>query len=277
MRARHAVRLTAVLVVSLVIAVAGCSKSTTRGGLTQVAEASPAAPASSEATNAGSAAKAIAAARAKGLYAFVLFYKTGDSDTKAMRTGLDQAKKKLSAKAVFLTVDVTEKTDRALIEKYGIDRAPLPVVLALAPNGAVVKAFTKPVDEKALRDAFVSAKTSDMLKALQDGKLVALCVQGSKTQHNDESMKAARELVADPLLAGQAKVISVDPGSAAEKQLIEDCGLSPDMKEPTVILVAPPSSLVATVEGATTKTKLLDALRQGLAACGSGCGPSGCG
>jgi hypothetical protein len=221
--------------------------------------------------------KAIAKAAGAGRYAFVLFHRSGGSSGSPMQDSFDQAKAELQSRAVFVKVDVSKGTDAQLIDKYGIDRAPLPLILALAPNGAVTKAFTEPADAAALRKAFVSPVTARMLGVLQDGKLVALCVQGENTQHNEESMSAAREFVADESIRGQAEVMRLDPGDRDEAPLLDQCNLSPTLKEASIVLLVPPSSLVATVSGATTKAKLLSALQQGLAACGSGCGPSGCG
>ena len=287
-------RWSAVAVVGLVVLGAGCKQSPSSrsavaraGSTAQTAgEAAPPAAMPNRATEAaatGSAEamtateRAIAKAAEGGRYAFVLFYRPGESGGEQMRSTFDQAKPALQAKAVFLTVDVGQGAETALMGKYRVDTAPLPLTLALAPNGAVAKAFTKPVDGDALRTAFVSQTTARVLKALQDGKLVALCVQGENTRHNDESMAAARELVADERVGGQAEVMRLDPGDRDEAPLLEQCNLSPTLEEASIVLLVPPGTLVAAVSGATTKAKLLSALQQGLSACGSGCGPSGCG
>jgi len=279
-----------VAVVALSVLLVGCSR-TTPGG-SAVAPTPPIEPTAATAPQAGgpgealtadspvpvtAAAQAIARAAEGGRYAFVLFHRSGGPSADPMQAPFSQAKADLQSKAEFTTVDVDKDADAQLIDKYGIDRAPLPVILALAPNGAVTKAFTKPADAAALRKAFVSETTARMLKALQDGKLVALCVQGDNTQHNQESMDAAREFAADESLEGQAEVMRLDPGSRGEAPLLEQCNLSPTLREASIVLLVPPNTLVATVPGATTKAKLLSALQQGLAACGSGCGPSGCG
>ena len=287
----------ALLALATLAVVAGCNKTKTANtaafsdtgevvpaATEQTPPASPApataaAPSPSPSASQSPTEKAIAKAAEGGRYAFVLFHRSDGSSGNPLQASFDQAKAELKPRAELLTVDVSKGTDAQLIDKYKVDRAPLPIILALAPNGTVTKAFTKPADAAALRKAFVSETTTRLLKALQDGKLVALCVQGENTQHNQESMAAAREFVADESIGGQAEVMRLDPGSRDEASLLEQCNLSPTLKEASIVLLVPPNTLVATVPGATTKAELLSALQQGLAACGSGsgCGPSGCG
>jgi len=294
--AGRAVRYTLLALATLAV-IAGCNKTTpantaaasgTGGAALAATEQTPpaspttataAAPSPSPSASLSPTEKAIAKAAEGGRYAFVLFHRSDGSSDNPLQAPFDQAKAELEPRAEFLTVDVSKGTDAQLIGKYGVDRAPLPVILALAPNGAVTKAFTELADATALRKAFVSPVTAQMLKALQDGRLVALCVQGENTQHNQESMAAAREFAADGSLGGQAEVVRLDPGDRDEAPLLEQCKLSPTLEEASIVLLVPPNMLIATVSGATTKAKLLGALQQGLSSCGSGsgCGPSGCG
>jgi hypothetical protein len=156
-----------------------------------------------------------------------------------------------------------------------VRQAPLPLTLVMAPNGAIVNAFTKPVEEKALAGAFVSPKVAEVSKALQDRKLVALCLQGAGTKHNTESRQAAQQFVGDSRLGGQAVLVTVDPSK--ESDLLKRCGIRSIPTESTIVMLLPPGQLVASVTGGTTKDALLAKLQAALASCGSGCGPSGCG
>jgi len=219
--------------------------------------------------------KAIAQASREGKYSFVLFYRPGERASEAMKTTFDRAKGDLEAKAVFLPVDAAAPAEAGLVEKYGAKQAPLPLTLVIAPNGATVRAFTKPVDEQALAGAFVSPKVAEVTKALQDRKLVALCLQGPSTKHNSESRRAAEQFVADQKLGGQAVLIAADP--IREADLIKRCGMTAPPTEATIVLLAPPGSMVAAVAGATTKEALLQKLQSASSGCSSGsCGPSGC-
>ena len=61
----------------------------------------------------------------------------------------------------------------------------MPLVLAVAPNGAVTGGFPTTFEKQQLVDAIATPSTQKCLKALQDGKLVFLCVQNGETKSND--------------------------------------------------------------------------------------------
>jgi hypothetical protein len=255
--------------------VAGCG----RGSAATQAAGRPSATESSRAASPNTPAtpteRAIAQAGRDRKYSFLLFFRSKEQASEAMRDTFGRAKGKLGAKAAFLPVDVAAKAEAGLVEKYRAQQAPLPLTLVIAPNGATIRAFTKPVDEQALAGAFVSQKVAAVAKALQDKKVVALCLQGPSTTHNGESKRAAEGFIADQKLGGQGVLISADPSREAE--LIRRCGMTSPPTEATIVLLAPPGSMVAAVAGATTKEALLKKLQSASSSCSSGsCGPSGC-
>ena len=255
--------------------VAGCGE----GSAAAPATRRPNAAASSRAASAGfpstPVGKAIVQAGKDGKYSFVLFYRPKEEASEAMRDTLGRAKGKLGAKAVFLPVDIASKAESELVGRFRAQQAPLPLTLVIAPNGATIRGFTKPVDEATLAGAFVSPKVAEVTKALQDRKVVALCLQGPATKHNSESRRAAEQFVADQKLGGQAVLVMADP--SRETDLLKRCRMSAAPAEATIVLLAPPGSMVGTFAGATTKEALLQKLQSASSSCSSGsCGPSGC-
>jgi len=245
------------------------AKASSRAGATEPSRAA------SPNTLATPTERAIARAGRDGKYSFVLFYRPREQASEAMRDTFDRAKGKIGSQAVFLAVDINARGEAGLVEKYRVRQAPLPLTLVMAPNGAVVRAFTKAVDEKALGESFASAKVAEVLGALQARKLVAVCLQGAGTRHNAESKHAAQHFIADAKLGGQAVLVMADPRKEAD--LLKRCGISSPPRESTVVMIVPPGRLVATVSGATTKDVLVARLVAGLSSCGPGCATSGCG
>jgi hypothetical protein len=255
--------------------VTGCGK----GSAAPQASRTPEATASSRTALAGfpstSVGDAIVQAGKDGKYSFVLFYRPKEQASETMRATLERAKGKLKAKAVLLSVDIDAKSEAGLVEKFRARQAPLPLTLVIAPNGATIRGFTKPVDEATLAGAFVSPKVAEVAKALQDRRVVALCLQGPATKHNRESKRAAEQFVADQKLGGQAVLVTADP--SRETDLLKRCRISAAPAEATIVLLAPPGSMVGTFAGATTKEALLQKLQSAGSSCSSGsCGPSGC-
>jgi len=264
----------ALAVLSLVW-VTGCGKGSAAAQAARTPEAtasSRTAPAGFPATPVGNA---IVQAGKDGKYSFVLFYRPKEQASETMRATLERAKGKLKTKAVLLSVDIDAKPEAGLVERFRAQQAPLPLTLVIAPNGATIRGFTKPVDEATLASAFVSPKVAEVTKALQDRKVVALCLQGPATKHNRESKRAAEQFVADQKLGGQAVLVMADP--SRETDLLKRCRMSAAPAEATIVLLAPPGSMVGTFAGATTKEALLQKLQSASSSCSSGsCGPSGC-
>jgi len=246
----------------------------------QTAHSGGAPAASSERGNGAADSSASPAERAMerafkgGKHAFILFYRPAESEDRKMADTLTRAEANLRARAMFVQVDISSRVESRLIDKYRVRQAPLPLTLVMAPNGAIVQAFTKPVDEKTLAGAFVSPKVADLFKALQEKRLVTLCLQGGATKHNGESRRAAQQLVGDPKLKGQAVLIMADPHR--ETDLMKRCGIKGTLRESTIAIILPPGRLMVQVSGATTKDALMAKLVAALASCGAGCSPGGC-
>ena len=89
---------------------------------------------------AGQAALEQAAAANK--FAFIFFWKDRNPQTDKAWATLQPLAAKIADAAVVAAVQVTDPEEKQLVTHYGVDRAPLPLVLAIAPCGAVTKAIT---------------------------------------------------------------------------------------------------------------------------------------
>lgn len=217
------------------------------------------------------------AAQAKQ-YLFAFFWKSKDDQTAAMSEVLDAATKKAGARARSVSVCIAEASEKSIVEKFGLDRAPMPLVLAIAPNGAVMGGFPNKFTEKELLDSFGSPCSERCMKALQEGKLVLLCVQNNATNNNDEALSGVRDFKADERYAKHTEVIMLDPSDAAEASFLADLKIDPKESEAVTAFLAPPGSVIAEFKGATDKDTLIAALQKASTSCGpGGCGPGGCG
>ena len=119
---------------------------------------------------------ALDAAAQKQQYLFVLFHKKYDDATQAMKRTLQTALAKQGSRAGSVVVWTDDPTEKPLIDRWGLSRTPMPIVLAVAPNGAVTGGFPLKLTEQDVTGAFVSPATAGCLKATQARKLVLLCV-----------------------------------------------------------------------------------------------------
>ena len=130
--------------------------------------------------------------------------------------------------------------------------------------------------EQQLLDSFACPGLEKSLKALQDRKMLLLCVQNTATKSNDEAMKGVHDFVADPKYARNTEIVTLDPSDAAEAGFLKNLKVDPKTAEAVTLLLAPPGKTVGTFKGATNKSMLVAAATKGKSGCGCSSG-STCG
>jgi hypothetical protein len=211
-------------------------------------------------------------------YLFAFFWKTENEQSTTMRKVFEATVRKMEDRAQSVVVCVTDPSEKRIVEKFGLDRAPMPLVLALAPNGAVMGGFPTKFTEEELLDAFGSPCTEQCMKALQDNKLVLLCVQNGATKSNSEAARGVREFKADTRYSKATEIVMLDPADPEEASFLADLKIDPKESEATTAFLVPPGSVIAEFKGATDKGELIAALQKANTSCGpGGCGPEGCG
>lgn len=215
------------------------------------------------------------AAKAKK-YLFALFRNEENDQTAAMREVVKEAMKKLAARADSVEIDVTAASEKAIVDRFHLQYAPMPLLLAIAPNGVVTAGFTTTIEEQDLLEAFATPATEKCLKAFQDRKLAFLCIQNSKTKFSKEAMQGVREFARDERFAEDTEIIVIDPADAAEADLLKDLQIDPKTEEAITVFFMPPGKRIGEFRGATEVDELVATLVAAMSGCGCACGPGGC-
>lgn len=257
----------------ITLGLALCVAITSASGQTATGAKSPGIPETSASQDPSAGQSAMQRAAEAHKYIFLFFYHAEDGQTQAARKVFDAAMVKLTDRAISTTVRITDPQEKALVNKYGLDRAPMPLLLAVAPNGAVTRSFPVQFTEAQLDTAFVSSGMQKCLKALQDRKMAFICVQSSTTRRNAEAMKGVKEFVANAQYAKTTEIIIVDPTDAAEESLLKQFKVDPKTNEAVTVFLAPPGTTVGTYKGETKQDVLIAAAKTAA----KGCDPkSGC-
>ena len=140
----------------------------------------------------------------EGKYTFLLFYKQNDQLTKEMAATLNAGLANKTEQAVVASAQVGIPAEQALVTKYDVSRAPMPMTVVIAPNGALTGIFSQRVAVDKLSDAFVTPTMMLTMKSLQAGKLVLVTVQGSAKGFSKRS--AFQRSARDDLDAGGRSV-----------------------------------------------------------------------
>src|SRR5688572_14751981 len=128
--------------------------------------------------SASHAQQALQTAAEQGKFTFLLFHRANDAATQTMAQKLNNSvARREEATAAY--VNVADPAAKALVEKFGVSRSPLPLTLAVAPNGAITGVFSQRLAPESVDQAIVTPAMMHSMKALQDGKIVFVCVHGS--------------------------------------------------------------------------------------------------
>lgn len=222
---------------------------------------------------------AMDAAAQNGKYLFIFFWKDNDEQSRNMYGVFQSAMKKWSQSADSTGVQLTDPNEKPVVDKFAVSRAPMPLVVALAPNGAITKGFPVKFTEEQLQQAFVSPCTAKCLKALQERKLVLLCVGNERTQFSRAAWKGAQDFKADARFAKATEIVTLNPDDRSEGAFLQDLKVDPRTPQAVTVLLAPPGQPIARFAGPVTKDQLVAKLASAKAGpCAGGkCGPGGCG
>jgi hypothetical protein len=225
-------------------------------------------------------AAALRSAAKHNKYLFIFFWRDDTERSREMRGVFQAALAKMTDKAEAVEIQTEDPAEEPIVARYDVSRAPMPLVLAIAPNGAITKGLPTPFDEDQLRQAFVSPCTAECMKALEAHKLVLLCVEPASPQVKQVSLqKGVEEFTADQQYAGHSKVVVLHAGDEAEASFLKDLRVDPKTTVQVTVLMAPPAAVVGTFTGEVTKEQLVAKLKAAQSGCccpGGKCGPGGC-
>ena len=143
------------------------------------------------------------------------------------------------------------------MDRFRLQYAPMPLLLAIAPNGVITGGFPVRVNEQSLLNAFATPCTTTLLKALEDGKLVFVCVQNSKSESRKPAMRGVRKFRRDPRFAHGTEMIIVDPADATEKELLENLRIDPETPEAVTVFFGPRGRPIGEFYGETNLDELV--------------------
>lgn len=211
---------------------------------------------------------------------FIFFYDKDDNTTAEARQKLASYITTIPETAQWMAINRNDPAEQNLVKQFKVKKAPMPLVIAVAPNGAITGGFReKEINAKNLENAIASPNMQKCLKALQEGKLVFVCVQNKSTKNNEVNTQGVSEFLADPRFTQIAEQVLVDPNNASEAKLLSSFDLNPKTEEAVTVFIAPPGTILQTYKGAVSKKDLETTLRKATAGgCGPGvsCGPNGC-
>jgi hypothetical protein len=208
---------------------------------------------------AGQTENKIQQAGSNGKYSFVYLYKDSPENQE-----FAAAMQKSDSKAEPIFVDVNSSEEKAFIKRYNLKSVPLPFVLVIAPNGAIMRGFPKNFTEEELLASFASPTVEKSLKALQTRQLLFLCFE-----QEGDGVKAFRT---DPKYSKATTTVIVD--KTKDAAFLNQVGVTTDKG---AVFLAPPGRVVATFDSNVNKQEIEKTLEKSLkSCCPGGCCEGGC-
>ena len=193
-----------------------------------------------------------------GKYTFLLFYKINDAATQAMTATLKEGLASRTDTAVSAYVQVGQPAEKALVDRFDVSRAPMPMTIALAPNGAITGMFAQKLTAEGIENSFVTPTMTGCMKSLQAGKLVFVCVQGSAKAPAPASLK---DFQADPHFKDRLATFSLLAADPAEAKFLKQMQIDASKATgTTTVLLAPPGVLVGKFDALASKDDIAAAL-----------------
>jgi len=197
-------------------------------------------------------------AAADGKYTFLLFYKTNDAATQAMTATLKEGLASRTDTTVSASVLVGQPAEKTLVDRFDVSRAPMPMTIAVAPNGAITGMFAQKLTAEGIENSFVTPTMTNCMKSLQAGKLVFVCVQGSAKAPAPASLK---DFQADPHFRDRLATFSLLAADPAEAKFLKQMQIdAAKTTGTTTVLLAPPGVLVGKFDAFASKDDIAAAL-----------------
>jgi hypothetical protein len=208
----------------------------------------------------------------KGKYALAVFYREKNDELTKARDIVKSARKKISRKSEIIEINAADSSETNIVNKYGVGRSPMPFVLVLAPNGAIMKGLpASQLDESKIVDAVGSKGSEQVLRALQQKNTVVLCLQGRKTTDNSAAMRGVEEFAKDPKYGPSTTVVTIDPSDPAEAKFLSTLNINAGTPKAVTALLAPSGSVISLFEGETQGAGLSAAVQAAAAPKAGGC------
>ena len=210
----------------------------------------------------------LAEAAKQNKFAFILFYRANDPTTQAMYKVLN-AELATRNNAAFIPVNITDPQEQVVVEQFDASRTPMPAVMAVAPNGAITGVFAQKLTAAQVDAAIVSPVQTRCMRALQDKKLVLVCIQ---PRGNQQIPLGVQQFKANKLNVDRTHLVSLTADDPAEAKFLQQLKVRPNTQSTVTAFMAPPGVLLGTFNHEVS----YDALMGKLAAAGQCCDDPNC-
>ncbi len=202
---------------------------------------------------------------------FLVAYNANGAEADKAFAIAGEAKKNYKGSSVVIKMNTTDAASNALVTKFRLAGAPLPLILVLDKNSTVTGGFQlKDASAAKLIEMIPTPKTSELLKAISDGKSVYVVV-------SNKSMTSQKNIMDNCAMAcskmdNKSVTVKVDMEDKKETKLLQTLKCDLNAKEPVTYVINKSGQVIGTHNGITDVNTLVSSAKKAPA---SGCCPGG--
>ena len=193
-------------------------------------------------------------------FTFIVFHRDSGEATRALYHQTKDGTAPRSDAVIVTTARVDDPAERTLVDKFGISRAPMPITVVVAPNGAITGLFTRAISEEQIAAAIVPPTMMRCMKELQAQKLVFVCLTRTDRLEVPQGVQLVQKY---PQFKDRISLVSMRLDDPAEARFHQQMKLDPRRIDGShAVLIAPPGVLVGHFDGQATAEQIAAAIHK---------------
>lgn len=175
----------------------------------------------------------------------------------------------LVAGSEVVLVDRAARENAALVQRFRVLAAPVPLVLVVAKNGIVAGgALLKDATPQVLANLVPTPKKAEMLEALSNRLPVFVLAMGPEMEGGDAAMGALEQAYA--ALEKRVATVGIDVRDQAEAPFLKELAIDPKAKRPVVVVFNAKGQKTAVFREGVTAAQLVEAAKKAASCCPGG-------
>ena len=202
---------------------------------------------------------------------FLVAYSANGAEADKAFSIANEAKSSLKSSSLVIKLNTTDAANNALVAKYRLVGAPMPLILVLDKNSTIAGGLQlKEATAAKLVEMIPTPKTSELLKAMGDGKSIYVVVY-------KESMTSQKNIMDNCAMAcgkmgNKSMTVKIDMDDKKEAKLLQILKCDLNAKEPVTFVINTSGQVIGTHNGITDVNTLVSSAKKAPA---SGCCPGG--
>ena len=211
-------------------------------------------------------------ARLQNRHAILFFYQKGSRACDEVKPVLEEGAEIWGNRVKISRIDINKQENRKIRQEFRIYSTP--TLLVIAPSGVVVREFKENITAPRLEKAFVTPAMAQILRGLQDKRVIFLTVQ----EENWKNASSVRKTVSrgGEILRNSVRIVHLDPKNMEEKSLLKMLKVDKNQNQSLTYVISQSGQIGSRFEGPVSRKDLFMAFQKVLTA-RSGCGGSGSG